>query len=405
MNSKQLERFFQNRADAQERIEVIDWLLDPQNDLEIRSWLRSNWEQVVAYSSNDSAPDPDVERMWEKIRNSIETISLTQGTPVFQDPLPVTSHTRPWTKFSIAAGIVGILLSLSYLFFISTPAITNSQASAAGLLQQSPAQDIAPPQESRAVLTLADGTQIYLDSTINGMLATQGEVAVKRNEKGEIVYTGAADVVIYNTLSIPKGSKPLRLVLSDGSLVWLNAASSITYPTAFSGKERRVRMTGEAYFEVASIRDLPFFVEQGQVNIQVLGTHFNVNTDAVEGSTKITLLEGSVKVSTAFNTVQIRPGQQVQTAEKKLKVVDNIDTEEVMSWKNGQFFFTGTDIRTIMKQVENYYDVEVEFRDEIPYQFVAKISRDVNVSSFIEKLELTNLIHFKIEGKKIIVMK
>jgi ferric-dicitrate binding protein FerR (iron transport regulator) len=246
---------------------------------------------------------------------------------------------------------------------------------------------------------------VYLDNSVNGILATQGEVAVKRNERGEIVYTGEADVVAYNTLSIPKGSKPLRLVLADGSLVWLNAASSITYPTAFKGKERRVSMTGEAYFEVTKISGLPFFVDQGQGSIQVLGTQFNVNADAEKGSAKVTLLEGAVKVSNALNTVQILPGQQAQMTANKLKVVDGIDTEEVMSWKNGQFFFTGTDIRDIMKQVEQYYDVEVVFRDEIPYQFVAKISRDVNVSTFLEKLELTNLIHFTIEEKKIIVMK
>lgn len=405
MNSTQLERFFQNRANAQERIEVIDWLLDPQNDAEIRSWLKNNWEQVLAFSSNDTCTDADVERMWEKIRNSIETISATKATPAIQDPLPETSRKQPWTKWAIAASIVGMLLSLSYQYFTSSPTAATSQAPGTGVTRQSPIPDIAPPQESRAVLTLADGTKVYLDSTVNGMLATQGEVAVKRNEQGEIVYTGESDVVAYNTLSIPRGSKPIRLVLADGSLVWLNAASSITYPTAFAGKERRVSMTGEAYFEVTRNVDLPFFVDQGKVRIQVLGTHFNVNADETSGSARITLLEGSVKVSSELNTVQVRPGQQVRTNANKLNVVDNVDIEEVMSWKNGQFFFTGTDIRSIMKQVEKYYDVEVEFRDEIPYQFVAKISRDVNVSAFLEKLELTNLIHFKIEGKRIIVMK
>ncbi len=404
MNSTQLERFFQNRANAQERIEVIDWLLDPQNDAAIRSWLKNNWEQVLAFSSKDTCTDADVERMWEKIRSSIETISVNKDIPAIHDPLPERSRKQPWTNWAIAASIMGMLLSLSYLLFSPNPTATASQVSGTGFPLQSPIQDIAPPQESRAVLTLADGTKVYLDSTVNGMLATQGEITVKRNEQGEIVYTGESDVVAYNTLSIPRGSKPIRLVLADGSLVWLNAASSITYPTAFTSKERRVSMTGEAYFEVTHM-DMPFFVDQGKVRIQVLGTHFNVNADETNGSAKITLLEGSVKVSTELNTVQVRPGQQVSTTANKLKVVDNVDIEEVMSWKNGQFFFTGTDIMAIMKQVEKYYDVEVEFRDEIPYQFVAKISRDVNISAFLEKLELTNLIHFKIEGKRIIVMK
>jgi ferric-dicitrate binding protein FerR (iron transport regulator) len=405
MNSTQLERFFQNRANAQERIEVINWLLDPQNDPAIRSWLKQNWEQAIAFSSNDIISDPDVERIWEKIRSSIETISVSGDIPAVQLHPAITSRMQQWTRFTIAAALVGILVSLSYLVFTRIQPTTTTQASRDQLLQQSPAHDITPPKDSRAVLTLADGSQVYLDNSVNGILATQGEVAVKRNERGEIVYTGEADVVAYNTLSIPKGSKPLRLVLADGSLVWLNAASSITYPTAFKGKERRVSMTGEAYFEVTKISGLPFFVDQGQGSIQVLGTQFNVNADAEKGSAKVTLLEGAVKVSNALNTVQILPGQQAQMTANKLKVVDGIDTEEVMSWKNGQFFFTGTDIRDIMKQVEQYYDVEVVFRDEIPYQFVAKISRDVNVSTFLEKLELTNLIHFTIEEKKIIVMK
>jgi ferric-dicitrate binding protein FerR (iron transport regulator) len=402
MDSSKLERFFQNRANAEERMEVIDWLLDAKNDDEIRFWLKRNWEQVQLFSTDDTDADPDVERIWEKIRSNIDTNVVLKDAYEAQVPPHRTLFMTHWKKLAIASALVGIFFSVSYLFFITD---STKQPSTKTTVQQLPVQDVAPPKDSRAVLTLADGTRIYLDSKDNGVLATQGEVVVKQNERGEIVYAGEAGVVAYNTLSNPRGSKPIRLVLSDGSMVWLNAASSITYPTAFSGKERWVRMTGEAYFEVASVRSIPFFVEQGDVRIQVLGTHFNVNADEDQGSARITLLEGSVRVSTEFNNVQIQPGQQVQSTTKRLDVVDDIDIEEVMSWKNGQFFFTGTDIRTIMKQVEAYYDVQVEYRDEIPYQFVAKISRDVNVSAFLEKLELTNLIHFKIEGKKIIVMK
>lgn len=414
MNQTQLERFFQNRASAQERREVIDWLLDPRNDPEISIWLKRSWDQIAAYTSEGTAMDPDMERIWSKILNTIEptdvhipSVTTTVAPPSTENhtPLAVSRSSSGWmnrfARFTLAAVVLGIFAGLSYFIVLQFRMVSAPQTSEASLSRP----DIAPPRDARAVLTLADGSKVYLDNTVNGTLATQGNVEVLRNEKGEIVYTGDASVTTYNTLSIPRGSKPIRLVLADGSLVWLNAASSLTYPTAFSGNERRVSMTGEAYFEVAKTTGIPFFVEQGNLKIQVLGTHFNVNGDEEDKTTKVTLLEGSVKVSSTVNAATIVPGQQATLKGNKLNVVDGVDTEEVMAWKNGQFFFTGTGIREIMHQVEKYYDVEVEFRDEVPYQFVAKISRDVNVSTFLEKLELTNLIHFKIEDKKIVVMK
>jgi ferric-dicitrate binding protein FerR (iron transport regulator) len=137
----------------------------------------------------------------------------------------------------------------------------------------------------------------------------------------------------------------------------------------------------------------------------VLGTHFNVNAYENEPNIKVTLLEGMVDVGDGSMTKRLAPGQQASISKRKISVDEAVDTEEVMAWKNGQFYFGGSDIKSIMNQIERYYDVEVEFRDDVPYRFVAKISRDVNVSAFLQKLELTNLIHFKIEGKKIIVMK
>lgn len=421
MMPQQLERFFQNIASAQERGEVIDWLLDPQNDVEIRSWLNSNWDQVVAFTTDaPDVADPDIEKIWTKIKSSIDGVASHQRTLALPiavssvavsttaptiNVVPATSaisrKNRFFSRIAVAAVSTGMLMGISYFFLPQSSRFTTPLSATIPLDKP----DIAPPRDARAELTLADGSMVFLDSTVNGMLAKQGDVAVRKNEKGEIIYTGKATVVSYNTLSIPRGSKPIRLVLADGSLVWLNAASSLTYPTAFLGNERKVSMTGEAYFEVAKQNEVPFFVEQGNLSIEVLGTHFNVKSDVDEKNSRVTLLEGSVKVSVAEKTVSIVPGQQAFLNAATLKIVDGVDTEEVMAWKNGQFFFTGTGIREIMKQLVQHYDVQVEFKDEVPYQFVAKISRDVNVSTFLEKLELTNLIHFKIEEKKIIVMK
>jgi ferric-dicitrate binding protein FerR (iron transport regulator) len=399
MNKTSLNRFFSNQCSPVEREEIIRWLLDPSNDLLIKHWLREHWDTLSVDDLVAAEDEPDMEKIWGKIRSSIEENQLKSGL----DKGPSRSNKFHYKKIAAAAIMIGVLLS-TYFIYTNNSADPKDLASDGSNVK--PSNDIAPPTMARATLKLADGSTVYLDSNVNGTLAMQGGVEIKRNEVGEIIYSGAAiDAISMNTLSLPKGSKPIRLVLSDGSLVWLNAASSITYPTAFVGKERKVSMMGEAYFEVSENKAMPFFVEHNQLLVKVLGTHFNVNTYENEASNKVTLLSGLVDVGNGKISKRLVPGQQASISKAVFTVKENIDTDEVMAWKNGQFYFGGSDIKSIMKQIERYYDVEVEFRDEVPYQFVAKISRDVNVSAFLEKLELTNLIHFKIEGKKIIVMK
>jgi len=397
MNKTSLNRFFSNQCSPVEREEIIRWLLDPSNDLLIKHWLREHWDTLSVNELVADQDEPDMEKIWGKIRSSIKENQLKSGL----EKAPSGFNKFHFKKIAVAAIMIGVLLST---YFIYTANSVDHMGLADANLK--PSNDIAPPAQARATLKLADGSTVYLDSNVNGTLAMQGGIEIKRNEGGEIIYSGAAsDAISMNTLSLPKGSKPIRLLLSDGSLVWLNAASSITYPTAFVGKERKVSMMGEAYFEVSENKAMPFFVEHDQLLVKVLGTHFNVNTYENEASNKVTLLSGLVDVGNGKISKRLVPGQQASVSKTVFSVDENIDTDEVLAWKNGQFYFGGSDIRSIMKQIERYYDVEVEFRDEVPYRFVAKISRDVNVSAFLEKLELTNLIHFKIEGKKIIVMK
>lgn len=399
MNKTSLSRFFTNQCSPVEREEIIRWLLDPSNDLLIRHWLREHWDTLSVDELVAIDNGPDMEKIWGKIQSSIKENQLQSGL----DKAPSRFNKFHYKKIAAAAIMIGVLLS-SYFIYTTNSADSKNLASDGSNVQ--PSNDIAPPTQARATLKLADGSTVYLDSNVNGTLARQGGIEIRRNEVGEIIYSGdASDAITMNTLSLPKGSKPIRLVLADGSLVWLNAASSITYPTAFVGQERRVSITGEAYFEVSENKAMPFFVEHNQLLVKVLGTHFNVNTYENEASNKVTLLSGLVDVGNGKVTRRLLPGQQASVSTAGFSVKENTDTDEVMAWKNGQFYFGGSDIKSIMKQIERYYDVEVEFRDEVPYQFVAKISRDVNVSAFLEKLELTNLIHFKIEGKKIIVMK
>jgi transmembrane sensor len=284
------------------------------------------------------------------------------------------------------------------------------------------------PGGNKATLTLAGGSVIDLDSAQHGALATQGNSRVIKLNDSVLTYAPAAtgsEAIGYNTLATPKGGQYL-LVLPDGSKVWLNAASSITYPTAFTGKERVVTMTGEAYFEVSKNASQPFKVGiPGKEEVEVLGTSFNVNAYNDEPEIKTTLLEGSVKVKTenlvGVNTnkeklsVVLKPGQQAEIAnsvvgaitnndKEQIKVVHSVDVEEVMAWKNGLFRFNDVGIRTIMQQAARWYDVQIEYQTSEKLGFVATISRNVPVSKLLQLLELTDRVHFKVDGKKITVL-
>jgi ferric-dicitrate binding protein FerR (iron transport regulator) len=205
-------------------------------------------------------------------------------------------------------------------------------------------------------------------------------------------------------MTTPKG-RQFSLVLSDGSKVWLNAASSITYPISFTGKERKVSVTGEAYFEIAHNAAIPFIVESGQNSVKVLGTHFNINAYDDESVVSVTLLEGSVDVRRGTVSKVIKPGQQAQiNDDEQIKLANNIDVEHVVAWKNGRISFQGADIGTVMRQMSRWYDVEIEYNRKMNDLFYADISRSTMLSDVLKALELTTDVHFKIEGRKVRVV-
>ncbi len=281
------------------------------------------------------------------------------------------------------------------------------------------------PGGNIAVLTLSDGSSITLDSAQNGVLAQQGNTKISKLSNGQLAYSLSGDSPFkeqrgkgrgeaYNTLTTPRGGQ-YKLTLPDGSNVWLNAASSIRYPTAFSGKERSVSITGEAYFEIAKDPSMPFKVllpgsRQGEGRgedraIQVLGTHFNVNAYADENILKATLLEGSIRLLSNNTGSQLEPGQQGQLNNSgRIAVVQNADIEEAVAWKNGRFNFNNADIQTVMRQIARWYDVEVVFEGKLPTEkFEGEIPRSSNISEVFKILELSN-VHFKVENKKVTVM-
>jgi transmembrane sensor len=307
-----------------------------------------------------------------------------------------------WFKWAAAASVILMVYS-GYLLLTKNSADTKTEA------VKSPAKkilenDISPGQTG-AILTLASGETIILDSAENGSLADQGNVSVIKKD-GELVYRteGKNVEAVYNTISTPKG-RQFNLVLADGSKAWLNSASSITFPTAFIGAERKIVITGEAYFEVAHNASKPFIVETGKNLVRVLGTHFNINAYDNEKVVSVTLLEGSVDVSRGNVSRVIKPGQQAQINEdEEISLLRNVDLDHVVAWKNGRISFQGADLGTVMRQMSRWYDVDIEYNSKVDDLFYADMARSTMLSDVLKALELTTNVRFKIEGRKVIVV-
>jgi ferric-dicitrate binding protein FerR (iron transport regulator) len=320
-----------------------------------------------------------------------------EKTPQYKAPL----LRMPGKKWWAAAAVIIIFASAA--IFLLNRKDNNIPATNDNKLL---ANDMAPGG-NKAVLTLANGSRITLDSAANGELAVQGKSKVVKLANGRLLYSvsnGDTATTMYNTMSTPRGGQ-YQLQLPDGTQVWLNAASSITYPTAFTGNERKVTITGEAYFEVVHNPGKPFHVQVNEMDVRVLGTHFNINAYRDESSINTTLLEGSVKISTKYEVV-IRPGQQARVSRggQTIDVVDHTDTDQAVAWKNGLFNFYQSDLQAVMRQLSRWYDVEIKYEGNIqPRRFWGKIQRDLNLSEVLEILKETQ-VHFKLEGKTIIVM-
>lgn len=311
----------------------------------------------------------------------------------------------PWFKLAAAAIILLVLGAGTWLFVANSDRQPSNAVAVSGHF----GDDVAAPQTTKAVLTLADGSTIQLDSAGSGVLAMQGNVQVTKQEDGQIGYqaaNGAAqEATGLNTLQVPYGSKPIAIGLADGTRVWLDAGTTLVYPVAFNTASRNVHINGQAYFEVAHNPNAPFIVEKNGLTIQVLGTHFNVNAYDDEPNARITLLEGAVKLSRNQESILLKPGQQA-LADNHLSLEKEVDLDAVMAWKDGRFELNGNTIEPIMKQVTRWYGVEVVYQGAIPTDnFVGSVSRMENVSELLKILEQTQAVKFSIEGKKITVMK
>ena len=308
-----------------------------------------------------------------------------------------------------SAAVAVLLIGIAVYFFISSDDKKQNTAVAEAPVKQT--EEIVPGGD-RAMLTLADGSTIILDSASNGLLSQQGGIKVQKLDNGLLSYTinskliTEKDQAFYNTITTPRGGQ-YQVTLSDGTKVWLNAASSIHFPVIFAGTERKVEITGEAYFEVAKNASMPFKVIAGSSEVEVLGTHFNINSYMDESSVKTTLLEGLVKVSVTGNNQSpkfLKAGQQTAiNKDGKISVSNNADLDEAVAWKNGRFQFNSADLKSILRQISRWYDVDVEYRGNVDIHFTGQLPRNDNVTKVFEKLALTGEVRFKTEGKKIIV--
>ncbi len=322
-----------------------------------------------------------------------------------EDSRPFWVRHRRWV-IPAAAAVFAVILGTYFLTQTSASKAAPPETETA--VTPAP-QDLAPGGD-KALLTLEDGSVIVLDSASKGIISLQDNIKVVKLANGEVVYEingrqlSAAQEIAYNTISTPRGGQ-YQVTLSDGSKVWLNAASSIRFPVVFTGDERTVEITGEAYLEVAKNSAMPFRAKAGDSEIEVLGTHFNVNAYDNETAIRTTLLEGRVKVHAPDKTVKtLSPGQQSAIHRSgKVQVINNADTEEALAWINGRFQYNSTDIGAILRQIERWYDVDVEYRGKVNMRFTGQLNRSLFASKVLEKLALTDEVSFKIDGRKIIV--
>lgn len=310
-----------------------------------------------------------------------------------------------WQRLLVAAAVLVVIAAGIYLF--------RDPGEPETLVKTEQENDLAPGG-NKATLTLADGTKISLTDAQNGELAQESGISIVKTSDGQVVYTVSgtnqpAQSASYNKIETPVGGQ-YQVNLPDGSMVWLNSASSLRYPVQFAGSERKVEITGEAYFEVSHDASRPFRVVSGAQTVEVLGTSFNIMAYDDELATNTTLIEGSVRVSGGDGSKVIKPGQQSSVSKNNISVKE-ADIDGATAWKNGYFIFKAEEIGSIMRKISRWYQVKVEYEGvDMGKVFGGKISRSRKVSEVLKLLESTGSIHFKLipgeQGKerRLIVM-
>jgi transmembrane sensor len=409
MNSEEIRlqylfsKYFEKTASAEEKIELANLVSNEVNREQIMQLFSAEWEKYQG------------DGMVVSTEKTHEMLQHILGTPPRSKAAGESAPVRsmfPWRSVAVAASIILMLGIGSYLLFF------NKRSKPAEVANTNVTNDIKAPETNRAMITLANGKKILLDSLTSGTLAIQGNVNVSKTTDGQIIYNGSSTEEVFNTLYNPRGSKVVPLTLSDGTKVWLNNESSIRYPVAFAGNERKVEITGEAYFEVATLRlpakgghalsgqKMPFKVKiNNSTEVEVLGTHFNINAFADEASINTTLLEGSVRVIVNKKVQLLSPGQQAQVNANAIRLIKDADVAQAVAWKNGLFSFTDANLPTVMRQLARWYGLDVQYEGAIPErEFNGKIGKTLTLDQALRVLAKTN-VKYRIEsGNKITII-
>jgi ferric-dicitrate binding protein FerR (iron transport regulator) len=387
-----------NECSPEEVDQLLQWLATEKPD--------PLTEHLIQEQMKATVPE---EAITADLRNRLE--KRLEAILESNEQYPVVHRVHFMRRWGWAAASILVVLGIGAYFWLQNGSATQQKQTQVATTTR----DVAPGRNG-AILTLADGSKVLLDSLSNGTIAVENGTRI-RLEDGRITYgkgNNAADIR-YNTMSTPNG-RQFTVVLPDGTKVWLNAASSLRYPTMFTGTERKVEVNGEAYFEVAKNASMPFrAVVNNSTVIEVLGTAFNISSYSDDKEIKATLVEGAVRVITDNNTeskinsVVLKPGQQakITAAENSrgaLTVINNVDIGKVIAWKNGLFNFNGVQLEDAMQQLARWYDIEIIYEKNIPdIQFFGEVSRDVSLAGLLKGLEGAG-VNFRIEeGKKLVV--
>jgi ferric-dicitrate binding protein FerR (iron transport regulator) len=374
-------------------------------------WL--NQLDDVAYAKVLNAYYLELEKITPGAMPSQEMVArrLEQQLDALEEQREVNNkdkHRKPavYTRWMAAAAVAGLVV-LAGVYVLRSPAHRDTTTAA---VQPAPQHDIAPGGD-KAVLTLADGTVILLDSAQNGTLARQNNAVIQKQNGQLLIRAHAvnppAGAMLYNTITTPRGGQ-FQVLLPDGSRVWLNAASSLKFPAAFTGKERAVELQGEGYFEIARNTTTPFLVTAGGMKVQVLGTEFNITAYADEAAVSTTLVQGAVRIGDAGAAGRLlHPGQQAvlqhDAAAMKVTDISAADMEQVIAWKNGEFSFQDATVESVMRQLSRWYNVEVVYEGRLKERrLVGQVYRSYTLAQVLAVLEAADL-HFRIENRKLVV--
>ncbi|TWF32845.1 FecR family protein [Chitinophaga polysaccharea] len=380
-----LQRWQQRTCSPQEAIELMEYLRNDASNRILLEELQAAFRQVQP--GEEVMSSLPINRVREGLLKHI------QGAAV----VPIQRSRKPgaWLRWSAAAALLAAMaLPAGYLLKHQNATPSAKKAIAA-----------APAAEQRkTVLTLANGQKVELDKAGMAQLA-QGNSTI-RNQNGQLIYeqtNGGQAALLYNTLTTaPRETYPL--VLADGSKIWLNAGSSLHFPAAFTGNERKVELSGEAYFEIATDAHKPFRIQVKQMTVEVLGTHFNINAYTDETTMNTTLLEGAVNIHSGRSSLRLAPGEQSQVSgDGQIKKITGVNTDEIMAWKEGYFKFENTDLTTVLRQFSHWYDVDVVYEGNVkPRKFFGMISRNSTLPNVLKMLN-ANDITYRIDGRKLII--